>query len=236
MNLAIPIHKQEVVPLKTLKLADYNPRTIEPEMLEALKLQIKTNGLVQPIVARKEDGLVIGGHQRLAAMKSLLAEQGASPAGIEQAPVPVVFLPGLDDKQAKMLNLALNKISGDWDFQKLTSLFQDINTDLTPDLVQLSGFKMDEVSDMLSLLTGPEALRANDAALDFEIEQGLAAQARKFNFTVDSDSDAAFVSNVLRAFGMTGPGDAASAFLNMARAAMAVKTAATGTEVVEADI
>lgn len=235
MNAAIPIHKQEVVPLKTLKLADYNPRTIEPEMLEALKLQIKTNGLVQPIVARKEDGLVIGGHQRIAALRSLLADQGSSPAGIDQAPVPVIFLPGLDDAQAKMLNLALNKISGDWDYQKLTNLFTELNTDLTPDLVQLSGFKLEEVTDMLNLLNGPDALRPNDAALGEEIEQGLAAQARKFNFTLETDGDAAFASNALRAFGMTGPGDAAGAFLNMARAAMAAKQAAAG-EAVEVDV
>ena len=59
--------------------------------------------MVQPIVARRDDGLVIGGHQRLVAAHRL-----------GMATVPVVWV-DLPVTRSRLLALALNKISGEWD-------------------------------------------------------------------------------------------------------------------------
>jgi ParB-like chromosome segregation protein Spo0J len=63
--------------------------------------------MVQPIVARRSDGVILGGHQRY---------QAAKDEGWRE--VPVVWWEGPDAK-ARALNLALNRISGDWDEKKL---------------------------------------------------------------------------------------------------------------------
>lgn len=80
-----------------------NPRRISDEELEALTRSIREFGLIDPIIARREDKVVIGGHQRLLAARKL---------GIKQVPVVLV---DLSEGQAHLLNLALNRISGTWD-------------------------------------------------------------------------------------------------------------------------
>lgn len=221
MNIAS--HKQEIVPLRSLKEATYNPRDISPEALASLKAGIKEFGLVQPIVARKEDGLIIGGHQRVAAYRELLAEQKLSAAEIGAAPVPVIFLAGMSDAKTKMLNLALNKISGDWNYDKLSTLFEELSggtSGMDPALVQLSGFSLDEVGDMMGLLKGATPLATTSEELDQQVAEGLATQARRFSFTVGSDNDAKLCNEALKMFGMTGPSDAPAAFLAAMKASV----------------
>ena len=84
-----------------------NPRRISDEELEALTRSVREFGLVDPIIARKDDKTVIGGHQRLLAARRL---------GIKSVPVVLV---DLSAEQAQLLNLALNKISGSWDQELL---------------------------------------------------------------------------------------------------------------------
>ena len=42
-----------------------NPRRISDDELEALTRSIREFGLIDPIIARRKDKVVIGGHQRL---------------------------------------------------------------------------------------------------------------------------------------------------------------------------
>ena len=58
---------------------------------------------VDPIIARRDDKVVIGGHQRLLAARRL---------GLKEVPAVLV---DLDQEQTRLLNLALNRISGSWD-------------------------------------------------------------------------------------------------------------------------
>ena len=81
-----------------------NPRRIADAELEALTRSIRQFGLIDPIIARHDDKIVIGGHQRLLAARKL---------GLETVPVVFVDLP---PEKARLLNVALNKISGDWDW------------------------------------------------------------------------------------------------------------------------
>ena len=119
------------VDIKKLKPAPYNPRTISSEVLNLLKKNIKEFGVVDPLIINKKNNHVVGGNQRLQALKDLKFKK-----------VPVVWV-DLNLKKEKALNLALNKISGDWDYDKLKSIFSDIgskNFDL-----DLTGFSLDEI-------------------------------------------------------------------------------------------
>ncbi|HXH21602.1 MAG TPA: ParB N-terminal domain-containing protein, partial [Dehalococcoidia bacterium] len=68
------------VPIDQLRPDPANPRRISDAELEALTRSLREWGFVQPVLARREDNTVIGGHQRLTAARRL---------GLKT--VPVVF-------------------------------------------------------------------------------------------------------------------------------------------------
>ena len=106
------------VPISLLNAAPYNPRKdLQPGDPEYQKIarSIEKYGCVEPIIWNEKTGNVIGGHQRL---KVLVA------TGAVEVDVSVVQL-SLEDEKA--LNLALNKISGQWDNEKLSAVLQDLS-------------------------------------------------------------------------------------------------------------
>lgn len=123
-----------------MKPAEYNPRKrLRPgdEEYESLKRSIETFGYVDPIIVNG-DGTVIGGHQRLFVLTDL---------GYSEADVAVVNLSKSDEKA---LNIALNKISGEWDESKLAEIFSELNVagyDAT-----VTGYDSDEVSNILGFM------------------------------------------------------------------------------------
>lgn len=205
-------HEQELVPLASLRFADYNPREMSDDELGKLKRSLVEFGFVEPVVARREDGLVLGGHQRIRAMRELLKEDGQDP---DSAEIPVVWLDGVDDDRAKLLNLALNKIHGDWDYTKLHSLLSELSEAGEND-VGLSGFSQDEVSDILSMIGSDLADDASSSQTS-DPDEELRRDARKFTFEVTSDEEAELCYRVLRKHGMTGPANIGSAFVSIFR-------------------
>jgi hypothetical protein len=129
----------EQVPIDQLRPDPANPRRIGDEELDSLERSIRQFGFVQPVLARKEDNTVIGGHQRLPAARRL---------GL--ASVPVTYL-DVSIEQARLLNLALIKIGGSWDEQLLARLLADLQASPAIDLT-LSGFAEDEIADLLRSL------------------------------------------------------------------------------------
>lgn len=123
-------------PLDWLKPAEYNPRADlqpgDPEY-ENLKRSIEAHTYVDPIIANS-DGTIIGGHQRLKVLLDL---------GYDAADV---FIVDKSKEDEKLLNVALNKVSGEWDEQKLYELL--ISLDLSDIDIQLSGFTRDELQDL----------------------------------------------------------------------------------------
>ncbi len=149
----------EQVPIDQLRADPANPRRISEEELEALTRSLRQFGFVEPVLARKEDGTVIGGHQRLVAARRL---------GLTT--VPVTYL-DLSAEQARLLNLALNRISGSWDEQLLARLLADLQSSPTIDL-SLSGFGEDEIADLLRRLeTREKAERPENFDLDSALEE-----------------------------------------------------------------
>ena len=117
--------------------ADYNPRKdLKPGDVEyeKLKRSIEQFGYVEPVIWNKATGRVVGGHQRLKVLMDL---------GFTEVDCVVVELP---DEKEKALNVALNKISGDWDKDKLALLISDLQgADFD---VSLTGFDPAEIDDL----------------------------------------------------------------------------------------
>jgi ParB-like chromosome segregation protein Spo0J len=96
---------------------------------QAIKESVEVHGIIQPLVFSKTRGYIIGGAQRLTVLKEL---------GIEE--VPVVEVEFKDIAQEKAANMALNKITGRWDPDKLEKLKKEGVFSKFP-----TGFSMAEV-------------------------------------------------------------------------------------------
>ena len=136
----MPINIEYVNPSK-LNPSPYNPRRIDEESLRRLMKLLDSHGFVDPVIARREDNLLIGGHQRLKANE------------MRQKPdlaVPCVFLEGLSDAQAKALNISLNNplSQGEWDLPKLTELLLEIDTGEI-DVPALAAFSEEDIAGFM---------------------------------------------------------------------------------------
>jgi hypothetical protein len=127
--------KIEPVKVQDLVLPEWNPRYMSTQDMEALKRSIQEFGFVEPIVVNKPTMEVLGGNQRAKAAIEL---------GVTEVPAVFVSLP---PEKAKALNLALNKISGEWDLESLHKLLSDLSDDTA--LLSLTGFSEDELTDIL---------------------------------------------------------------------------------------
>ena len=138
----------EIVKMKLSELnpAAYNPRKeLKPgdPAYEKLKASILSFGNVEPIVWNRSTGNVIGGHQRLRVLMDL---------GVSESEISVVELTEVDEKR---LNIALNKITGEWDDEKLTALLADITAGGAD--VYSAGFDDQELSSMFAELSKASA-------------------------------------------------------------------------------
>lgn len=120
------------IPVGDLNPATYNPRKISRQMLRSLKATIKEFGMVDPLIVNK-DMTIIGGHQRFKACLEL---------GFTEMPCVVL---DLTKSKEKALNLALNKISGEWDKKKLEKILQEIESID----IELTGFDEDEIAKII---------------------------------------------------------------------------------------
>lgn len=120
-----------------LNAAPYNPRKdLRPgdSEFEKLRRSIEEFGYVEPLIWNQQTGNVVGGHQRLKVLRHL---------GYTEVDCVVL---DIDEQKEKALNVALNKISGDWDIPMLTSLLKDLDSsgfDAT-----ITGFDVSEMSDL----------------------------------------------------------------------------------------
>ena len=142
--------------IKTLKLKDinpapYNPRKdLQPDDPEYVKLKkaIDEFGLVDPLVVNKRGNVLISGHQR---HKILLAR------GDTETQVSIVDLP---PQKEKALNLALNKISGEWDNIKLKDILEELDTGDFD--MEITGFDLQEIEDLMTQVWQDEEGEAVD--------------------------------------------------------------------------
>jgi ParB-like chromosome segregation protein Spo0J len=117
--------------------ADYNPRKdLQPEDDEWKNIarSLATFGYVDPIIIN-QDGTIIGGHQRAKVLQAM---------GHKEVDVVVVDMEKNDEMA---LNIALNKIGGQWDLDKLKDTLKDIDTSSLD--IKVTGFSEGELQLML---------------------------------------------------------------------------------------
>ena len=149
----------ETLSLGDLNPADYNPRKdLQPgdSEYEKIKRSLAEFGYVEPVIWNKTTGHIVGGHQRLKVLADL---------GFESVDCVVVEL---DETREKTLNIALNKISGDWDESKLALLIADL--DASDFDAELTGFDEAEIQAMIGSLDEAEA-HDDGFDLDAALEQ-----------------------------------------------------------------
>jgi ParB-like chromosome segregation protein Spo0J len=132
------------IPINDINPAPYNPRKdLKPgdSEYEKLKRSIDEFDLVEPLVWNETTGNLVGGHQRL----KILVDRGD-----KEVEVSVVHL---DDEHEKALNIALNKIQGDWDYTKLKDLLEELDTGNID--IELTGFDNDELEKLMTQIYEP---------------------------------------------------------------------------------
>lgn len=149
----------EKLKIEQLIPSDYNPRKdLKPGDAEydKLKRSIEQFGYVEPVIWNKTTGRIVGGHQRLKVLIDM---------GITEVECVVVEL---TETKEKALNVALNKISGDWDKDKLALLIADLQgSDFD---VSLTGFDPSELDDLFKSSI-KDGLHDDNFDVDEELKQ-----------------------------------------------------------------
>ena len=152
---------QPTMEIREIRLSELHPASYNPRKklkkgdkeYEKIKQSLLKFGYVDPIIVNK-DLTVIGGHQRLTVLKDL---------DYETAKCVIIDLSKEDEKA---LNIALNKITGQWDDQLLADLLLDLQeSDFNLDL---TGFEPPEIDDILSNVHDKDL--SDD---DFDVEEEL---------------------------------------------------------------
>lgn len=165
----------KTIKLDLLKEAPYNPRVDlaqdDPDYIK-VKRSLETFDLVEPVVWNKRTGHIVGGHQRVKALREL---------GRTEVEVSVVDLP-LDEE--KKLNVRINKVKGRWDYEKLA----DLIASLPEEDVELTGFEdweidslnvgYDHIDDLLENNFSDVAEREHKEKTTFVITFSLPEDAR----------------------------------------------------------
>ncbi len=151
--------------IRDMDRAAYNPRI---ELIpgdteyENLRRSITTYGLIIPVVWNKRTNRVVSGHQRITVLEN---------EGETEVDVSVV---DLDEMQERQLNVALNKVEGDWDEEKLGDLLAELGENAT-----LTGFTRQEID---SLTNDIDSLIDSDT-----VDKELKAIEELFNVSLTFD-------------------------------------------------
>ena len=157
--------------IKKMKIADLNPAKYNPRKelkpgdkeFEKLKNSIEHFGYVELIVVNTANhNTVISGHQRLNVLKYLNVDE------IECVTVE------MNETEEKALNIAMNKVSGEWNEQLLADLIVDLQSvDFN---VDLTGFEAPEVEQLFSKVYNKK-IKEDDFDVDGELAKPTVARA-----------------------------------------------------------
>ena len=153
-----------------MERAEYNPRVeLMPgdDEYEKLKRNIDRFGVVVPVIWNKRTNRVVSGHQRL----TVLMNEGVTETDVEGVTETDVSVVDLDETAEKQLNIAMNKVTGEWDEVKLKELLDGLG-DAAPE----TGFDLYEI----------EALENNmDALVDGDfLDSELKSIEETFNISL----------------------------------------------------
>ena len=125
------------IKIQDLRPAGYNPRKnlkpADPEY-QKIKRSIENFGYVEPIIVN-QDMTIIGGHQRVKVLQDLGQDE-----------IDCVLV-DLDKNQERALNIALNKIAGEWDEVALKAVMLELEAAAYD--MSLTGFDTDEFKNLM---------------------------------------------------------------------------------------
>lgn len=152
----------EKVDRKDLSGAPYNPRKINDRQYKALKKSLEKYGLIQPIIWNRKTGNVVGGHQRLKALDSLMRTKNYS------LDVAVV---DMDMASEVAANIALNNAStmGEFDYGLVKDLSEEFDLDLASDFL----FDRDELLVSFGVSLEDVQVQKRDASADADLMQSI---------------------------------------------------------------
>lgn len=169
--------ESKVMRLEDIKPAEYNPRVRLTEVdheYKALKASIDEFGLVVPLIVNERTGTLVSGHQRLNVM---LAE------GVEETEVVIV---DMEPEREKALCIALNKISGQWDYGALADILEELRD--SPVDILATGFSDDEIADLLGELQeeigGGEAPDVESVGKKEDTKEGVPCIVGEYTFRI----------------------------------------------------
>ncbi|ELV2888171.1 ParB N-terminal domain-containing protein [Staphylococcus pseudintermedius] len=145
--------------INDLQPANYNPRVDleeHDEEYQKIKRSIKKFGYVDPIIWNKKTNNIVGGHQRFKVLKDL---------GYQEVDVSVV---DLDEQAEKTLNIALNKVEGDWDADKLKEVIEELDASMR----KLTGFDDDEIENLMNDMDVDSLFQDDDEATNSNNDDG----------------------------------------------------------------
>jgi len=142
--------------IKELIPASYNPRKkLKPgdKEFEKIKNSITEFGYVEPIIVNA-DMTIIGGHQRATVLQTL---------GYDEIDCIVIEI---DKTKEKALNIALNKITGEWNKELLADLIKDLQSSDFD--VAFTGFEPPEIEQLFNAVHDKDIQED-----DFDVEAEL---------------------------------------------------------------
>ena len=151
--------EQKTMKIADLKPASYNPRkALKPgdKEYEKIKASIENFGFADPVVVNKQTGYtIVGGHQRVSV---------AADIGYTEVPCAIV---DLDEEHEKALNVALNKITGEWNKDLLAELIEEL--DAAEFDVGLTGFEPPEIEQLMNSVHDKN-IEEDDFDVDAELQ------------------------------------------------------------------
>lgn len=158
-------HRIEYMPLPELLSADRNPKGHD---LEAIKRSIRSFGFINPVIMDENSGQLVVGHGRVQALSEMKDAGEEAPNGIIIVPAepdsgnfgewgaPCLRGVGFKDPAAAEAYLVTdNRLTelGGWDEAGLKDVLEDLNT---AGLLELTGFTMDDLEDLIAQIGIPE--------------------------------------------------------------------------------
>ena len=144
------------IPIGELRPASYNPRKkLKPgdKEYQKIKNSITEFGYVEPVIVNS-DMTIIAGHQRATVLTDL---------GYEEIDCVIVEV---DKTREKALNIALNKITGEWNEELLADLIRDLqDSDFD---VSFTGFEPPEIGQLFNKVHNKDITED-----DFDVEEEL---------------------------------------------------------------
>lgn len=169
--------ESKVMRLADIKPAEYNPRVRLTEVdheYKALKASIDEFGLVVPLIVNERTGTLVSGHQRLNVMLS---------EGVEETEVVIV---DMEPEREKALCIALNKISGQWDYGALADILEELRD--SPVDILATGFSDDEIADLLGELQeeigGGETPDVESVGKKEDTKEGVSCIVGEYTFRI----------------------------------------------------